>query len=428
MNTIEGIESRIKGLRREIVCLEVARNALTPFGRVPPDLLIDIAKLTMRGTCEHVSKEICVLTFVCSRVRSVLVGTSALWKKVDYNKSERWVDRCIAHAGSLPFQCSFNLGKFHKREMTNVRMLERLLEALPDVGTLHMHLDYHTADIGSKSVNAVVDHLCRYETPKTQELVLAGSHGQSLSPAFAELEHLTALSTLTLSHLAVTALPYLPSLSNVSLRDINCPIRKLYQFLWTSPNLDSIVLVKAVESNSLTDDPLRARNRASLPLLRHLELQDEPPVVKEPVQILPPPSAFLNVNLVENQENAGEWVSSEEPNQTILSWITQPPLALPNGSSRGECNVIATEFDSLPNVERLVLNYGNWKADANMRVLEDWLVSRKSKGRPLRVFCFAFCEVSARPFYSRVMKYQLADSEVSPKVPVGVQQREIGRW
>lgn len=71
MNTIESVEARIQDLRREVVRLKVARNALAPSGRIPPDVLLDTAQGTMQDRNGHVSKEVCVLTFVCSRTRSV---------------------------------------------------------------------------------------------------------------------------------------------------------------------------------------------------------------------------------------------------------------------------------------------------------------------------------------------------------------------
>lgn len=53
----------------------------------------------------------------------------------------------------------------------------------------------------------------------------------------------------------------------------------------------------------------------------------------------------------------------------------------------------------LPNVEHLVVHRANWVVDADMQVLENWLVLRKSKGCSLCAICFLKCEESIKLFY-----------------------------
>lgn len=146
MSTIESIESRIQDLGLGIVRLKVARNALTPFGRVPPDLLLDIAQLTVEDLDGYVSKEVRILTFVCYQTRSVLAGTPRLWRKVDLSKSKQWVNHCVTRAGPIPLRCCLRFVETKKLEMTLAGIQKQLSGVLPNTAKLHVHTNYWATD------------------------------------------------------------------------------------------------------------------------------------------------------------------------------------------------------------------------------------------------------------------------------------------
>jgi hypothetical protein len=112
INTISSVETRISELEREIVQLKVTRNALTPFRRVPMDVLLTIARLTMCWSAEIATRDTFALASVCSRVRVTLVSSPRLWAKIDLRQSEAWIDRCVTHAGAHPLSLRVYIGPF----------------------------------------------------------------------------------------------------------------------------------------------------------------------------------------------------------------------------------------------------------------------------------------------------------------------------
>jgi hypothetical protein len=73
MNMVAAVESQNIELERKIVWLKVSRNALTPFGRLPSDVILQVMRHTASGT-GAISKDVFVLGFVCSQLRSMLLG------------------------------------------------------------------------------------------------------------------------------------------------------------------------------------------------------------------------------------------------------------------------------------------------------------------------------------------------------------------
>jgi hypothetical protein len=86
--------------------LKIQRNALTPFGRVPADVLADIAAHLLVPTPAGIRSDYGIVD-VCSAIRSAIVGTPLLWVHVDLRRSVRWCAFCIARAGEAALTLSF---------------------------------------------------------------------------------------------------------------------------------------------------------------------------------------------------------------------------------------------------------------------------------------------------------------------------------
>jgi hypothetical protein len=247
MQTVSSIELHIAELEREIVQLKVARNALTSFGRVLAEVLLEVAHLTMTDMNRHASKELFSLTCASSQLRAVFLNTPKLWVTVDFNKmSKAWVDRCMAHAGLHPLVSTYTHGCEVQQGAIANKTLERVIRALPRCGTCYFNATTNSV----ATLNLVIQSLLKSKPPVLQTLSLSSDVVPHLSPDFAQLGRLTALSTLRLTRVAIDALPYLPNPSTVNLEFTCCPIRKLYQFFSSSLKLHTVILEYAVKRDS----------------------------------------------------------------------------------------------------------------------------------------------------------------------------------
>jgi hypothetical protein len=86
--------------------LKIQRNALTPLGHVPADVLADIAAHLLVPTPAGIRADYGIVD-VCSAIRSAIVGTPLLWVHVDLRRSARWCALCIARAGETVLTLSF---------------------------------------------------------------------------------------------------------------------------------------------------------------------------------------------------------------------------------------------------------------------------------------------------------------------------------
>jgi hypothetical protein len=92
MSTIAEIDARIAQLHSEeseIICLKAARNALTPFGTLPDELLLNVVKYLPSGhnsVRSDAPKQAIVyrLSAVCAHMRAALVRAPELWTEIEW--------------------------------------------------------------------------------------------------------------------------------------------------------------------------------------------------------------------------------------------------------------------------------------------------------------------------------------------------------
>jgi hypothetical protein len=82
MDTMVEIESRIRiaeqGGRQDVALLKIARNALTPIGRLPSELLVYLVQKLLELTdIGGVPQALLSVTSVCSRIR--VCRKTAIW-------------------------------------------------------------------------------------------------------------------------------------------------------------------------------------------------------------------------------------------------------------------------------------------------------------------------------------------------------------
>jgi hypothetical protein len=121
--------------------LRIRQNAMTPLGRVPPDILAGILHLLVRA--EHVASDAAHtfdfpfgertewtrVTRVCSYIRDVALGAPWLWAYIDLKRNPAWVDLCIARSRSSPVAVNIHKELLSANEAHVLPLLARAHDA-----------------------------------------------------------------------------------------------------------------------------------------------------------------------------------------------------------------------------------------------------------------------------------------------------------
>lgn len=81
---ISMLEEQVARLMNEILDLKSARNSANSLARFPDELLVRVAELSLSdGYADTVlARESCLPTWICRRIRTVLVNTPQLWTRI----------------------------------------------------------------------------------------------------------------------------------------------------------------------------------------------------------------------------------------------------------------------------------------------------------------------------------------------------------
>jgi hypothetical protein len=98
----------------EIIQSKVLRNGLTPIGRLPSELLIQITREFMTlpdGDADAILYNLLVITAVFSRLRSEIVGTPGFWSGIEFSHWKRAkVEVLLARSTPHPLKVAFGPG------------------------------------------------------------------------------------------------------------------------------------------------------------------------------------------------------------------------------------------------------------------------------------------------------------------------------
>ncbi|TFK65542.1 hypothetical protein BDN72DRAFT_962457 [Pluteus cervinus] len=99
--SIEKAESQIYILQHFVRKLRVARNALLPIHRLPPEILLSIFSLVGRRWEMHAGRSMLKITWVSHYWRELALGSPTLWTVIT-NSNLNWAEEWLARSGSAP--------------------------------------------------------------------------------------------------------------------------------------------------------------------------------------------------------------------------------------------------------------------------------------------------------------------------------------
>jgi hypothetical protein len=112
MDTLASLDEEVAALANDASeerrAIGPRRNALTPLGRLPEEVLIEIAGLLMLPGRLFAGLSEYNVAQVCGGLRSIIINTPNLWAYIDLNRSVRWCKLCVERAGSTALSLSYH--------------------------------------------------------------------------------------------------------------------------------------------------------------------------------------------------------------------------------------------------------------------------------------------------------------------------------
>jgi hypothetical protein len=318
METLEQIDARIAELEDEqaMIRMKVARNARTPLGRLPDELLVNIVEWLMEEYWDSNAQVMYLLTSVYARLRAALVAAPALWVKVELGRSQALIDRHIVRAH--PSLLEVNEDVYTKTEFRQAIALVPCVSAL--------RLVFHTSDededddgdwepVDPKWAGAVVAALVAADISKLTTLKLEDPYSLNVDLSAVAGVHLSAL----VLNIRVTGLPTLPQLRRLVLMNTQCHVSMIHKLLAGSPHLEHIELTDAGD-NSMSMPKL---SRVDMPHLDTLMISDRSSFAALLFGTLPNPRKRLHLEL-DAVHNGGITLHfSAEPMASVLARMAQ---------------------------------------------------------------------------------------------------------
>jgi hypothetical protein len=123
-------------LKMPLIALKKQRNALTPFGAAPHEVIVRIfANLThkLQSSDSFFETEIyspstewLVAMTICSRIRTVVMNAPALWSFIDGSTRDEWIATSMKHAGRHPLKL-FSLRMSPETDADHIQLASSLL-------------------------------------------------------------------------------------------------------------------------------------------------------------------------------------------------------------------------------------------------------------------------------------------------------------
>jgi hypothetical protein len=465
METLEQIDARIAELEdeQEILRMKVARNALTPLGRLPDDLLLDIVQAWTAIPTIPDSEMMYIATAVYAHLRALLIATPSLWTNVELGQSQALVKRHITRASPFHLQIG---GCIDSKDT-----LGQAIQLLPRASRLCLQIQ----DLDNLSVAAlVVAALAAADISKLTSLRL-----QSIRRANYQVD----LSSILATHLLVLELdmkaqwfPALPALLRLTLKRTQSTVSEIHKLLVGSMCLEHIDLNQSIDAEHDTPSPALAR--VNLPYLVTLSIEEERAVTLALFSVLPNPSIRLFLDMsrginrgISRGYTNGSLVlsSSAHPVGPLLTRIAQfwsevhgadTPSPLPwirssdrevtfgissETSTRGyaaddaalvlrisgcilvrdpvleeidmlhiEGGLVSdlTRFDlgMISHAQRVILSHVDIGRPEDAESFLAWIRGQVHQGRPLQSIEFQFCKASVRPLFDQLNALQAAQS------------------
>jgi hypothetical protein len=220
METLEQIDARIVELEdeQEALRMKAARNALTPLGRLPDDLLLDVVQAWSAIPTITSSEMMYIATAVYAHLRALLIATPSLWTNVELGQSQALVKRHITRASPFLLQIG---GCIDSKDT-----LGQAIQLLPRASRLGLQIQ----DLDNLSVAAlVVAALAAADLSKLTSLRLQSIRGANYQVDFSSILA-THLSVLELD-MKAQWFPALPALRRLTLKRTQSTVSEIYKLL-----------------------------------------------------------------------------------------------------------------------------------------------------------------------------------------------------
>ncbi|KAI0055613.1 hypothetical protein BV25DRAFT_1736719 [Artomyces pyxidatus] len=154
-----GISGAYRRLDAEISDLEIAlssfrtrRNALSPIGRLPPEILVRIFSFDTTPDDGSPTYHLMRITHICRRWRSVAIGCPTLWGCINLAVDRRWAKVMLARAKAAPLSLLVQRSQDkmteddvalvvqHFPHIRNLHLLNRLSDDAALISKLHQKL------------------------------------------------------------------------------------------------------------------------------------------------------------------------------------------------------------------------------------------------------------------------------------------------
>jgi hypothetical protein len=289
MDAIVEIDSRIRVVsdQQDIISLKIARNALTPLGRLPSELLAHLALANVLTVIRpalvesgRAPRDLLHMTWLSSRIRAILVNTPVLWATISfhYRWSKPMLDVFLARATSHPLDTCFGNMFGHMYDF------EHAAAHLSRIGSLHVT----ARDERSKAFLSLLE---RADTPLLKVMDVNGYNSRDSvyfdSPIIPHLTH------LHLNKVRLTGFPHFPALRLLSMSSTECYFSDFQRTLSCTPGLTCLKLCSAMHREDADQSPYLT----CVPRLAVLEIHDDLASVARLVTMLPIPSCTLRLSV-----------------------------------------------------------------------------------------------------------------------------------